>query len=139
MLGVLGGALGGMPGAALGIAGFGLVPCAFVVAFVGMGLMIVANVRARRTPGGRLLDDDRSFDGSTRHLSMRGDMPGGTDVDDPRDATGRRPGPRREYVNPERDDLNDSAGPTRDAVRCRHCGVYSSPGEQVCARCGAML
>lgn len=139
MLGVLGGALGGMPGAAVGIAGFGLVPAAFLVAFVGMVLMIVSGARARRLARDGALDDDLQSDGSRRQRSMRGDMPGATDVDYPRDATGRRPGPRREYVNPGPDDLRNPAGPTREAVRCNHCGVYSAPGEQVCARCGATL
>ena len=140
MLGVGGGAVfGGRTGAAAGIAGFGLVPCTFIIAFVGLALMFIGRVRRTGAQRGDLLDVEARADGSGRHRSMRGDMPGENDVDYPDDATGRRPAPRREYVNPDENDLANPAGPTRDAVRCRHCGVYSAPGEQVCARCGAML
>lgn len=100
----------------IGLLGLGAVPCAFLLAVVGMVFMIVASIRTssrRAAVGG-------SHGRRDGRWSMRGDHPAEIHVED---EVGRSP-------------VSTHAVDARERF-CDHCGVECDTAGPNCPRCGA--
>lgn len=104
----------------VGALGIVMVPCAFILAVVGMALMIISSIRASHQGGAGRGPNHGRPDG---RWSMRGDHAGEIHVED--------------EIGSATGSTSRVAAPRETDRRCDHCGMTSAATGRGCPRCGA--